>query len=133
MIYISHYCHTDSSFEFFSPDFIISPDLQSGLPFARLKLKPVQRLSCMLDYEVAAGPEVEAGTERRNKRISRAGLALGLGGKCQTTNNLGQCFLCPEPATTQVTVASLHTAVTVVCSVILSTGWASGLPIDVLI
>ena len=60
MIYISHYCHTDSSFEFFSPDFIISPDLQSGLPFARLKLKPVQRLSCMLDYEVAAGPEVEA-------------------------------------------------------------------------
>ena len=85
-------------------------DLQTGLPFARLKLKPVQRMSCMLDYEVAAGTEVEA-AERKNKRQSRAGLALG--GKCQASggsrqsNNLGQCFLCQEPATTQVTPLTL--------------------------
>ena len=63
----------------------------------------------MLDYEVAAGTELEA--ERKNKRQSRAGLALG--GKCQApggsrqSNNLGQCFLCQEPATTQVTPLTL--------------------------
>ena len=84
-----------------------SSDLQTGLPFARLKLKPVQRMSLLLDYEVMAGPERER--ERINKRQSRAGLALG--GKCQASagsqagqrNNLGQCFLCQEPATIKVT------------------------------
>ena len=69
----------------------------------------------MLDYDVKAGlgreevvePVGVVGAQRINKRHSRAGLALG--GKCQPaggawqSNNLGQCFLCQEPATTQVT------------------------------
>ena len=84
-----------------------------------MKLKPVQRMSCMLDYDVKAGleevkgevkGEVVVGAQRINKRHSRAGLALG--GKCQPaggarqSNNLGlgQCFLCQDPATTQVTL-----------------------------
>ena len=56
----------------------------------------------MLDYDVkeGLGVEVELEAGRINKRHSRAGLALG--GKCQT-NNLGQCFLCEDQATTQVT------------------------------
>ena len=69
-------------------------------------------MSLLLDYEVMAGPERER--ERINKRQSRAGLALG--GKCQAPagsqagqrNNLGQCFLCLEQATTQVSLAGDH-------------------------
>ena len=78
----------------------------------------------MLDYDVKAGQGVEVELEagRINKRHSRAGLALG--GKCQApggarhSNNLGQCFLCEDQATTQVTehlyISTLHS------------GWALG-------
>ena len=112
MIYNSHYFQTDPSLQFssFSSSdcriiFHFS-DLQTGLPFARLKLKPVQRMSLLLDFDVKAGAELKE-RERINKRQTRAGLALG--GKCQAgggarqSNNLGQCFLCQDPATTQVT------------------------------
>ena len=97
--------------------FFWSSELQSGLPFARLKLKPVQRMSLLLDYEVeAGGPEKSDQPERiLNKRQSRAGLAVG--GKCQVasggaqqrSNSLGQCFLCQDPATTKVTHRALRT------------------------
>ena len=92
-----------------------SPE-RCSLPFARLKLKPVQRMSCLLDYEGVGGlPGLEG--EKINKRQSRAGLAVG--GKCQApgtggtggtrhSNNLGQCFLCLEQATTQVSLAGDH-------------------------
>lgn len=79
---------------------------RTGLPFARLKLKPVQRMSCMLDYHVSPGLEGLEG-ERINKRESRVGRAVG--GRSEAgvrleSNNLGQCFLCPEPATLKVSL-----------------------------
>ena len=109
MIYNSHYFQTDPSSHFFS-----SSELQSGLPFARLKLKPVQRMSLVLDYEVEAG-RPEQPERFLNKRQTRAGLAVG--GKCQVasggaqerSNSLGQCFLCQDPATTKVTYIALIT------------------------
>ena len=76
-------------------------------------------MSCLLDYEGLGGlPGLEG--EKINKRQSRAGLAVG--GKCQApgtggtggtggtrhSNNLGQCFLCLEQATTQVSLAGDH-------------------------
>ena len=73
---------------------------RTGLPFARLKLKPVQRMSCMLDYHVTPGQEVVEG-ERINKRESRVGRAVGVRVE---SNKLGQCFLCPEPATLKVSL-----------------------------
>ena len=84
---------------------------RSGLPFARLKLKPVQRMSCMLDYHVTGGLEVLEG-EKVKKRESRAGLAVG--GRCEAgggrleSNTLAQCFLCPDPATLKVSLLTCN-------------------------
>ena len=92
--------------------FFWSSELQSGLPFARLKLKPVQRMSLLLDYEVEKSDQPE---RILNKRQSRAGLAVGRkcqvasGGAQERSNSLGQCFLCQDPATTKVTYIALRT------------------------
>ena len=89
------------------------------LPFHRLKLKPVNRLSCVVDYETAGGElkMIETG-ERRNVN-SRGLVVTGGGGTLgrrrkerpggQTggeegggDKTLGLCYLCLEPASVQV-------------------------------
>ena len=78
------------------------------LPFARLKLKPVNRMSCIIDYDSST---LERKKNGLGKLQSRAGLSItggqqgAHGGKCQNKSSnktLGQCFVCLEAATLQV-------------------------------
>ena len=85
------------------------------LPFARLKLKPVNRMSCIIDYDSST---LERKKNGLGKLASRAGLSVtgghqgAQGGKCQMTGvnkTLGQCFVCLEAATMQVrTIQHYH-------------------------
>jgi len=79
------------------------------LPFARLKLKPVNRMSCIIDYDSST---LERKKNGLGKLQSRAGLSItggqqgAHGGKCQNKSSnktLGQCFVCLEAATLQCT------------------------------
>ena len=85
------------------------------LPFARLRLKPVNRMSCVLEFDAANQPTVGE-MILSNKLNSRAGLAISnnngvanggnVSGKCVRSNNKlsSLCYLCLEPASVQVCI-----------------------------
>ena len=96
---------------------IISDHIGVGqhLPFHRLKLKPVNRLSCVVDYET--GRELKMiETERKNVNslglvVTGGGGTLGRrkkerpraeGGGGEEDKTSGLCYLCLEPASIQV-------------------------------
>ena len=91
------------------------------LPFHRLKLKPVNRLSCVVDYESGGGSRelkmIEA--ERKNvnslglvvtggggtlgrRKKERPGVHTGEAGGGKADKTSGLCYLCLEPASIQV-------------------------------
>ena len=77
------------------------------LPFARLRLKPVNRMSCVLEVE-SGRHQAPGELILSNKLNSRAGLAITSsalsGGQSVRNNNKisSLCYLCLEPASLQV-------------------------------
>ena len=90
------------------------------LPFHRLKLKPVNRLSCVVDYETGGGRELKMiEAERKNvnslglvvtggggtlgrRKKERPGVHTGEAGGGKADKTSGLCYLCLEPASIQV-------------------------------
>ena len=98
---------------------MISDHLGVGqhLPFHRLKLKPVNRLSCVVDYETGGGRELKM-IEAERKNVNSLGLVVTGGGGTlgrrkkerpraereggEEDKTSGLCYLCLEPASIQV-------------------------------
>ena len=110
---IKHIIENDATgSRFMNLKYLLFENIFSGdnghLPFARLKLKPVNRMSCIIDYDSST---LERKKNGLGKLQSRAGLSItggqqgAHGGKCQNKSSnktLGQCFVCLEAATLQV-------------------------------
>ena len=99
---------------------VTDPNDAGHHPFHRLKLKPVNRMSCVVDYETSNGTLRRMETEGAEKRrINSRGLTVtggggtlrrnkdkNGGGQTREDKTWGLCYLCQEPASIQVSGGS---------------------------
>ena len=92
-----------------------SSDQSGHLPFARLRLKPVNRMSCLVEFDSSIKQHNAGEMILNNKLNSRAGLAICNGnvanngnvstaGKRSNNKLSSLCYLCLEPASLQASI-----------------------------
>ena len=91
-----------------------SSDQSGNLPFARLRLKPVNRMSCLVEFDSSIKQQQQVGEMILNNKLnSRAGLAICNGNVANNVSTTGKrsnnklsslCYLCLEPASLQASI-----------------------------